>query len=176
MNNKERYLKLVAIYSALAEGKQLQQKINGIWYDRESIEPPDNSILDNWRVKPELKPVDLSVLIESGIDCEMTRSTDESITVITKLDEIYDSHTYLSIENDVYGTCHPRHYHWHSWQGGKCPLPKGFEVEVLLRNGNSMTRNLKSYQWSHTGYDTDIIAFKVIGLEDGYCYPWEREE
>ena len=74
-------------------------------------------------------------------------------------------------------SCRVRENHWHSWTGGECPLPEGLKIEVLLRSGATGIKNVGSLnlQWEHYHCDlqtclTDIIAFKVLGVADGWEY------
>lgn len=123
------------------------------------------------------KAVDLSVLIESGIDCEFCDELDTERFVHKLVDT--EGHQYKAGMGVSWDCCYPRMNHWHSWQGGKCPLPEGFEVEILLRHGvrcNHTMYDTKKLRWDHLSGQFDIIAFQVVGLSDGYCYPWEIEE
>ena len=61
--------------------------------------------------------------------------------------------------------------------GGKCPLPEGFEVKLYYRNRCDCTgSNYTNLRWDNTGLDADIIAYEILGLADGYAYPWEQTE
>ena len=135
--------------------------------------------------KPTKKPVDLSVLIDSGIDCEFLNEHGTKVS-IGKLVAFQDkpkqymgdtgSITPISAEH-----CRPRMNHIHAWQGGDCPLPEGFIVKLYLRDGQvekagDCFLTSWTHDWPHKGCGmSDIIAFEVVGLADGYCYPWEVE-
>jgi len=149
--------------------------------------PSNGSVRQDWRIKPTKKVIDLSVLIDSQIDCEFKDDISERIT-IGKLQSVYD--WYISDEYpyktgnsraDGYGQCQPRRNHKHAWQGGECPLPEGFEVKVWYRDDSRCTDTLmnsgvyKKTGWVHKIYGRDIIAFEVLGLADGYVMPWEKD-
>lgn len=132
--------------------------------------------------EPQKKVVDLSVLIGSGIDCDFGMiSNDGSISqcMIAPLVGINLKARckYEAMFGDSYEVCRPRMDHWHSWQGGECPLPEGFKVVFVFRNGtdSALLSNSVVHEWEYDEqpHNHDIIAFRVIGLADDYCYPWE---
>ncbi len=127
--------------------------------------------------RPKLKPVDLSVLIESGIDCEFGEEEKEWIP-----GKLHSMRTRSPLYGERYTDtwnkyCRPRMNHVHAWTGGDCPLPEGLVVSVHTRNGILCLR--ESYDTDYWGHRNnadrkwDIIAFEVIGLADGWCWPWE---
>ena len=48
------------------------------------------------------------------------------------------------------------------WRGGDCPVSEGTEVEVILRNGNRLSRSAGSLDWHLDNHPRDIIAYRVI--------------
>ena len=81
----------------------------------------------------------------------------------------------LEGEDRYFANCRARKHHWHSWQGGKCPLPEGLLVEVIRRDGKSMPADISFlWDWSHANESSDIIAFKVLGPAEGWKYEWEE--
>ena len=137
--------------------------------------------LEKWRIKPK-KPVDLSVLIDSSIDCEFWDDADQKFPVIGKLTELGNpciSYKYVDVDGMDYKYCRPRMNHVHAWQGGECPLPDGLRVKVFYQNPHiePAIYEVGSYNltWHWYGTESDIIAFEVVGLVDGYCWPWEME-
>ena len=138
-----------------------------------------------WRIKPTKKVIDLSVLIESGIDCEFSDEESFGLNFLGTLtdQEGRDYHKYSGNSGDGFVRyakyCRPRMNHIHAWQGGECPLPEGFRVKVWFRNGKegdaggAFHLNLR---WSHEKWESDIIAFEVLGLADGYVMPWEQDD
>ena len=154
--------------------------IDGEWVNR-TDGPYVSSDLDRWRRKPKLIPVDLSVLIESGIDCEFSNETPEFRYSIGKLSAINRVDEYLMSDNSgglkPFDKCRPRLNHIHAWQGGKCPLPKGLKIHIYYREkGNTLIHDYKvenRWEWRLSDKDSDIIHFEILGLADGYCWPWE---
>jgi len=136
-------------------------------------------------IKEKKTPIDLSVLIESGIDCEFgDRHSYTEIDKLLSIGKVSTTMPYASNYSDSY-CCRPRMNHIHACPEGfdKCPLPEGFRVGVYYRNpkalrGSILESGLNShnYVWNHLGGSSDIIAFEALGLADGYCYPWETED
>lgn len=133
----------------------------------------------------ETKPqvIDLSVLIESGIDCEFADDLDDPVE-IGKISEIKDAEfAYLTTKCESvvreWKYCRPRMNYWHHNTGfDKCPIPEGFKVDVRFANGILVTNmdEYKKHRWSiHDFGPGDIIGFKIIGVADGYRMPWEQE-
>ena len=54
---------------------------------------------------------------------------------------------------------------WIDWDGGECPVEKGVDVEVLLRNGihRGDITNPVALCWKHEGVGQDIIQYKILG-------------
>jgi hypothetical protein len=133
--------------------------------------------LERYRVR---KPIDLSVLIKSGIDCEFSESMhDWKCELFSPMEDIITRMSFRALQyksiSRYFDYAKPRMEHWHSWQGdetGQCPLPEGLLVKLEFRDGRIASNYLK-YSWDHTNEEFDIIAFKVTGLADGYCWPWE---
>ena len=174
MNTKE----MIAVMQAYEDGKQIEGKL---WHDPDwyNVEKP----LWDWdsfvyRIKPTKKPVDLSVLIDSGIDCEFSIFSN-LFGKIDKLEDInhFEKAKYASDEK-LWHQCRPRLNHIHAWQGGECPLPEGFMVKVWFRDGQDdvMEATKWGVHWRGDKDGDDIIAFEVVGLADGYCYPWQTDE
>ena len=126
--------------------------------------------------KPTKKVIDLSVLIKSGIDCEFwDDETDQSVYKLTSINCC--SYPYEA-KGESTRFCRPRMNHIHAWDGGECPLPEGFVVEVWWRDGTDDIRTINSgngLYWGHNNHASDIIHFKVLRLADGYVMPWEVE-
>ena len=131
-----------------------------------------------YEIEPEPKIIDLSVLIESGIDCEF--SDDGESWGIGTLDKNYQSGLYLyqDVNNFSWRYCRPRMNHPHHWEGGACPLPEGFKIELTFRNGEKIVVNNEYFipRWAHWNTDGDIIAFRVLKIADGWKMPWEVKD
>jgi len=120
--------------------------------------------------KPELKKIDMSVCIESGIDCEFSFDFDVAVS-IGKLAKISDN-GYEDTQVDYFDYCRPRMNHIHACPDGfdKCPLPEGFLIKAYYigsptQNGLkqlSVVSGYKTYIW------TNVIAFEVTGIAEGY--------
>ena len=66
------------------------------------------------------------------------------------------------------------------WGGGACPVPDGVRVEVVLRRRYGqgdrapttefiyVDRNTGTTHWPHDGTDSDIIAYRILGLAYGW--------
>ena len=128
--------------------------------------------------KTAKKVIDLSVLIESGIDCEF-KDSDETGLLISKLSRQSgpsEEYRYYDGEDTSWNECQPRMNHIHAWQGGECPLPEGFMANTFMSDTASYLGVLATNEdWSHGNHSADIIAFEVLGLADGYVMPWEQD-
>lgn len=136
------------------------------------------------RIAPKLKAIDLSVLVSSGIDCDFSCDGDFSSPMIGKLAMVEKPSLFVvyrpfpAAPYPPYRHCQPRMNYWHSWYGDKCPLPRGLIIEarVLSVGGDISESTLctsDELYWGNRYKEARIIAFKVTGLADGYCWPWE---
>ena len=155
----------------------------GPWVEMEHNDAVLSSTFSNGmcelRIKPKLKPVDLSVLIDSGIDCEFTdHHGAKYLSNLSHINHIVPD-KYRLEHVGFFKQCRPRLNHWHSWQGGECPLPEGLVVEVMQRGVKFTGVNpVVDLRWEHSGVEHDIIAFRIPSdqpLADGFCWPWEME-
>ena len=123
----------------------------------------------NFKPKPVIKKIDMSCLVDSDIDCEFM---DDHQTLIGKLTAVLPNCAkYVMDKADYFQYCRVRQDHWHHWENGECPLPKGLEVTLKFRNGKQETTNIyTSYAGWGKSCDYDIIAFKIIGTCTGYEY------
>ncbi|MFY0403324.1 hypothetical protein ACOMDP_11880 [Pantoea dispersa] len=61
--------------------------------------------------------------------------------------------TYWQIENDG----------WIEWKGGRCPVSANDNVEIKLRDGGSCEGpGAHILNWANRGFQSDIIAYRVI--------------
>ena len=176
MSNTFKAQGLSDFYQKVADGGEAQLKIDGEWSNLFVGGPAIGSSKDIWRIKPTKKVIDLSVLIDSQIDCEFYDELDfdEEQLRIGFLTSIDCSGYPYSLGCDGYFFCRPRMNHIHAWQGGECPLPEGFRVKVWFRNTlyAPADRPATSIRWCHDGDLYDIIAFEVLEkLANDYVMP-----
>ena len=166
-------------YQKVADGGEIEyQSTNDSWSHKD-IGPNLLGSLDNWRIKPTKKIIDLSVLIDSKIDCEFKDKGAKNWHVSKACKGLYQESLYGTESGDFFEQCQPRMNHKHAWQGGDCPLPEGFEVQLWDRYGRDAVRTTASgngLEWHNFNpMSSDIIAFEVLGLADGYVMPWEQD-
>lgn len=61
------------------------------------------------------------------------------------------------------------------WPGGECPLPDGVMVEVVYRDGEKDFGTADLLYWEHEFSFEDVIAYRILGLAEGWKYPHEVE-
>ena len=180
MNTKEKAQWLANFYGELAENNNGCQYFSGSNLWQPTIcrhEYPDMNVLGNskFRVNPP-KPlpaiIDLSMMAGSGILHEFYDNATDSWQ-ISRVSKVYKDKFYNTIGLPYY-RCRIMIDHWHSWQGDKCPIPLGLIVKLRYRhNGEIMYSELRttynSMMW------TNVIAFKVIGPADNYCYKGDKQ-
>ena len=167
MSNKFTLQELADFYQKLADGSRIDYAL----LPKDSFGHPENGphlgcSKDVWRIKPTKKVIDLSVLIDSGIDC-----THDFLEGYGPLDNSWTE------ESLCEARVVPRTKYVHAWLGGECPLPEGFRVKVCMRD-DSVRGDMCSHfnwKWSYKAAGSDIIAFEVLGLADGYVMPWEQD-
>lgn len=148
------------------------------------IECPNNVIFSEshkYRRKPQKKPVDLSVLVDSGIDIEVSVNDKWRIG---KLESIVECCYLIQGSSRGWTKCRPRMNHVHAWQGGECPLPGGLKIKVYtcysgkVKESETTTGDgLKAARWGgwQVGAGDPTVGFEILGLMDGYCWPWELD-
>ena len=178
---------LAVFYQKVADGGEIEtcfgKPVSSIWHST-TCSPHIESYTSNWRIKPTKKVIDLSVLIESGIDCEFKYggSLTPKAWFIDKLTEIHnEANTYKPSLQGYTTYCRPRMNHKHAWQGGACPLPEGFIVRLTkwsVHVPHISHIELTTKQWisSKANEHTTVQAFEVLGLADGYVMPWEQDD
>ena len=137
--------------------------------------------LDRWYAewhKTAKKVIDLSMLIDSQIDCEFKDSGDKNWHINKVAEGIYQDILYGTKSGDYFEQCKPRMNHKHAWQGGECPLPEGFIVRLTkwsVHVPHISHIELTTKQWisSKANEHTTVQAFEVLGVADGYVMPWE---
>ena len=123
------------------------------------------------RFEPKKKVIDLSVLIDSQIDCEFSRDkikwrVGKLIDVVYRGDTDEISH-YSCDGGHQYKYCRPRMNHKHAWYGGECPI-KGFVVRAWVDKEDFLTvhTSSNSINWSK------IMYVEFLEVEDGYVMPY----
>ena len=173
---------LADFYQQVADGGEIELNGGyGIGYVTNLAGPDMLSQSLVWRIKPKKKVVDMSALIKSGIDCEFSTSNGclAFKGPLVNISHASDGTVFYEIEVDGRGwlRCRPRMNHVHAWQGGDCPLPEGVTVQIYKRTRDVLTReptgDASSFDWHHYGTYGDIIAFEVLGLAEGWQWPWE---
>lgn len=133
---------------------------------------------DSVRLKPPPPtPVDLSVLVESGIDCTFSADgvNPEYVGALDGINGATHAHLYRD-GGESHKYCTPRmDDHWHAWNGGDCPLPGGLNIEVRRHGMPGEYERTTAYGPVKCEFKSSIYAFKVTGLADGYCWPWDTE-
>ena len=141
---------------------------------------PDFDFWYSLKSKPTKKVIDLSVLIETGIDVELGDFQGVFFLGghLTHIIEKGSSSMYnASDSTNAHSYARPRMNHKHAWFFGDCPLPDGFMVKVWFRDNDVAPEvgEASEYCWASCNAERDIIAFEVLGIADGYAMPWEKD-
>jgi len=119
------------------------------------------------RFEPAKKVIDLSVLIESGIDVESPAlwGDAEVWSPIGRLFYIRDENYYTSCGPVL--ELRPRMNHIHAWQGNECPI-EGFVVRAWLDKEDFVTIHTSDnfINWN------DFVYIEFLEVEHGYVMPW----
>jgi len=123
-------------------------------------------------IYPPTKVIDLSVLIESGIDCEFSdNKNDWFVGLLVNFSDI-DYRDPIA----RWKYCRPRMNHVHAWMGGKCPLPDGLLIKLHFRFHAPREETVyNELRWGCNDMASDIIAFEVLGKAENYMFPWESK-
>ena len=154
-------------YQKVADGGEAQLKIDGEWSNLFVGGPAIGSSKDVWRIKPAKKVIDLSVLIESGIDCEFS----EGISWFFSTLKHYSNGVYMDVTSTVWDNCRPRMNHKHAWLHNNCPI-QGFVVRAWVDKEDFLTvhTSSNSIDWSK------IMYVEFLEVEHGYVMPWEQQD
>lgn len=119
-------------------------------------------------IKPEPIKIDMSVCIESGIDCEFAYADGDYGCLYGKLAAIADGYFHLNNKTrNTYTGCRPRMNHIHASPDGwdKSPVPDGFKI-VVWDNYNNKTNwvigDSDFLKWEN------VAMFKVTGIQEGF--------
>ena len=179
---------LVAFYQKVADGGEVQMysETGAVWFTTKELSPHLGGCRSEWRVRPTKKVIALSVLIQSGIDCEF-KDLDNDSWVVGKLTSLstnaagcFRYYKQQDTSGCWYAKSRPRMKHTHAWRGGPCPVPEGFKVKLHIRGGDAQYHTIQRGEKSPVGvYWTcpagagSIESFEVIGVADGYVLPWD---
>ncbi len=178
MNPQQQAQKLAEMYTDIAEneGAYFERSDWGTEWKKSKDCPSLNIDMECWRVHvpPKKQVIDLSVLIESQIDCEFSDRGQQWHVDKLKEIEYGEVEPYVNAEA-TYMKCRPRMNHLHAWQGGDCPLAEGLNVRLWLRNGHTFeTLHCEERDWVSKGHDS-IIAFEILGLSENWQWPWDAD-
>jgi hypothetical protein len=156
MNKKAKWL--AKHYQDVAAGGKSQYTYGDGWHDAE-WGPCFPSIKSEWRVvmPPKLVPVDMSVLVDSGIDCEFWGL---SGVYNGQLVGITDAPEYRSLD-DFWDRCQPRMNYWFSCKNFK----SSFTIVKNLEIAGFVVESCMSF-----------THFQITGVADDRCWPWEQGE
>jgi hypothetical protein len=172
MSNTFTAQELANFYQKVADGGEAQLKIDGEWSNLFVGGPAIGSNKDVWRIKPAKKVIDLSVLIDSQIDCEFYDELDfaEEELRIGFLTSINCGGYPYSLGCDVYFFCQPRMNHKHAWDGDEFPI-EGFVVRAWVDKEDFLTvhTSSNSIDWNK------IMYVEFLEVEHGYVMPWEQD-
>jgi hypothetical protein len=169
MDKQQKHEWLRDFYTEAAKGGVIQVwAFSEVWID-ESSGPNAESNPEHWRIKPELKVIDLTPLMWSGLDCEFWNDDQQTPTISSLIS--MDKEFLETKESYFFENCQPRMSPYiHYWKGesDKCPIPEGFEVVLHFRNGDPHECNGGRYSWNHKRRNSDIIGIEFIAVKDGY--------
>jgi len=172
---------LVEFYQKVADGGEMECVREDDSYMISHYGPHLGSLTDQWRIKPAKKIIDMAHFIKSGIDMEFSncphfkcRATSPLKTLGVRAKTNYMATTNINATPYV----RPRMKHIHFHNGGACPLPEGFKVRLMFRDGAAVvTHTYSDLKWVSSEFKVfthaDIIGYEILGLADGWTYPWE---
>jgi hypothetical protein len=176
---------LADFYQQVADGGEIEVSlIVSRHFEGYKGGPNLSCLKDSFSIKPTKKVINLSVLIDSQIDCEFFATVIEEWIPFGALDVINELGYEPKWSDEIfghYGKCRPRMNHIHAWQSGECPLPEGFEVKVWYRDDLRYPDTLvnsgvyTNTGWVHRNNGRDIIHFQVLRVAEGYVMPYDKE-
>ncbi len=154
-------LTLVQLAQAITDKEDVQTISLEGWYSGHTGKYLMNTFFENpseVRIKPKLKPVDLSVLVDSGILCEMWNSDGQSLpksVAFLKYAGINSDYPYQVQSGGFWRYCRPALLYWQCASNLEKPLADFISAGFLYVFNPSDT------------------AFRITGLREGFCWPWE---
>ena len=139
---------------------------------------PDNTILNgkdldseiDKAMKPNLKPVDLSVLIEYDIDCEFSHLDEsEQRNHIDKLSNILNGCVYRDRRRVHWSACRPRMNHIHAFEF------KSYKQADDLRTKLTKAGFVFSVDKTNGAYGI-ILLLSAFDKSPDHCWPWEIQQ
>ena len=118
------------------------------------------------KLEPELKPVDMSMLIGSGVDCAFSDDlrdldTEEAFAFLGKVNQ--ESMRFLTTENYPFNYCKPRMNYWFSADNFD-------DVDDLLTRLNKA-----GFEIILKSTADGIVSFMIKDKKADRCWPWEVE-
>ena len=170
MSNTFTAQELADFYQKVADGGEIQTKFTDSTWESITNGPSITSSRNLWRIKPTQQVIDLSVLIESGIDCEFKDSCDKKWHVSKADKGLYQESLYGTELGDYFEQCQPRMNHKHAWLHNNCPI-EGFVVRAWTVKEDFLTvhTSSNSIDWSK------IMYVEFLEVEHGYVMPWEQD-
>lgn len=164
MNDIEKAKWLVDFYQKVADGGEMQYKHErGVW-TAHGIGPNVCSTQDTWRVvmPPVLTPVDMSVLVNSGIDCEFWDFVKPNLSFWSGLRRMTTTGGYERESGTTWSHCQPRMGYWLSARNFRDAEEM---IGKLCDAGFEVAFTKSSDDWT--------LEFKITGIADNRCWPWE---
>ena len=175
---------LVELANGIYAGAELEHLTDSGWTVLGTKAETVDALLHSWRIKPAKKIIDMAHFIKSGIDCEFLWHDISAWLPLGPLDRMFGAMYCLKWADESTGyylKCRPRMNHKMFHDGGACPLPEGFKVRLMFRDGAAVvTHTYSDLKWVSSEFkvftSADIIGYEILGLADGWAYPWESDE
>jgi len=168
---------LVELANGIYAGAELEHLTDSGWTVLGTKAETVDALLHSWRIKPAKKIIDMAHFIKSGIDMEFWDVTSMYLGVLNAVMPL-NTRPYIS-KKAPWKHCRPRLNHPHFHKGGICPVPEGFRGNIYLRNDSISSKiyiaDFTHYRWDLKYQRDDAIACEILGLADGWIYPWEVE-
>ena len=162
MSNKDKAKWLSEFYQQVADGGEMQILYKTSW-SKAKNGPDMGYSPEYWRVvmPPKVTPVDMSVLVGSGIDCEFWDL--KGVGYNGQLVGITNAPEYRSL-GDFWDRCKPRMGYWFS--------------AMNFKDADKLVKELRAagFAGEQTYTTGPTIEFRITGLALNRCWPWEQGE
>jgi len=157
---------LSEFYQQVADGGEMQILYKNRWSKAESGPDLDYSP-EYWRVvmPPKVTPVDMSVLVGSGIDCEFW--DEGELKILGALNGFEKSSVttrnyYIDMTGTLFELCKPRMGYWFS--------------AMNFKDADKLVKELRAagFAGEQTYTTGPTIEFRITGIADDRCWPWEQ--